>query len=102
MSVRSRRIYFSKVNSLAHHQNVLLALQNMKDKRENVESFAQFAKNYQQYKKNTLQYQQRVEYIKSLYEVEALNMTLRLMDMSGSANQHAQTGHTTLCTASFI
>ncbi|XP_076466624.1 dynein heavy chain domain-containing protein 1-like isoform X2 [Babylonia areolata] len=43
--------------------------QNMKDKRETVESFAQFAKNYQQYKKNTMQYQQRVEYIKSLYEV---------------------------------
>ncbi|KAL8594105.1 hypothetical protein ACOMHN_000817 [Nucella lapillus] len=43
--------------------------ENMKDKRETVESFAQFAKNYQQYKKNTMQYQQRVEYIKSLYEV---------------------------------
>ena len=102
MSVRSRRIYFSKVNSLAHHRNVLLALQNMKDKRENVESFAQFAKNYQQYKKNTLQYQQRVEYIKSLYEVGAVNVSLRLMDRSGSASQHAQTGHATLCIASFI
>jgi hypothetical protein len=43
--------------------------QNMKDKKDNVESFALFAKNYQQYKKNTLQYQQRVEYVKSLYEV---------------------------------
>lgn len=41
----------------------------MKDKRETVESFAQFAKNYSQYKKNTVQFQQRVEYIKSLYEV---------------------------------
>ena len=64
------------MNSLAHHRNVLLALQNMKDKRENVESFALFAKNYQQYKKNTLQYQQRVEYIKSLYEVGAVNVSL--------------------------
>ena len=53
---------------------VLFAFQNMKDKRENVESFAQFAKNYQQYKKNTLQYQQRVEYIKSLYEVGAITV----------------------------
>jgi hypothetical protein len=31
--------------------------------------FAVFAKNYTTYKKNGAQYQQRVSYIKSLYEV---------------------------------
>ncbi|XP_069111191.1 dynein heavy chain domain-containing protein 1-like isoform X1 [Argopecten irradians] len=44
-------------------------LQNMKDKRASVDAFARFAKNFNIYKKNAPQYQQRMEYIKSLFEV---------------------------------
>ncbi|CAL1542050.1 unnamed protein product, partial [Lymnaea stagnalis] len=44
-------------------------LKNMSDKKTDVLSFASLAKNFTNYKKNTVQYQQRVEYIKSLYEV---------------------------------
>lgn len=46
----------------------------MKDKRSTVDAFAVFAKNFSQYKKNTITYQQRVEYIKSLYEVRGLSL----------------------------
>ena len=42
----------------------------MKDKQQSVDTFAMFAKNYNQYKKNTSSFQQKVEYIKSLYEVK--------------------------------
>ncbi|XP_052798483.1 dynein heavy chain domain-containing protein 1-like isoform X5 [Mya arenaria] len=42
---------------------------NMKNKEPEVDMFATYAKNYNQYKKNTASYQQKVEYIKSLYEV---------------------------------
>ncbi|ESP00380.1 hypothetical protein LOTGIDRAFT_173233 [Lottia gigantea] len=50
-------------------EEMKIVLKNMKDKRPIVSAFAIFAKNYSQYKKNTPQYQQRVEYIKSLFEV---------------------------------
>lgn len=43
--------------------------QNMKDKEPSVSSFALFAKNFNDYKESTLQFQQRVDYIRSLYEV---------------------------------
>ncbi|KAJ8313858.1 hypothetical protein KUTeg_008419 [Tegillarca granosa] len=48
---------------------IKVAVENMKDKRKGVDEFAVFAKNFSLYKKNSQQYQQRVEYIKSLYEV---------------------------------
>ncbi|XP_035825634.1 dynein heavy chain domain-containing protein 1 [Aplysia californica] len=57
----------SLAKNFAEEMNVIL--KNMTDKREDVSSFASFAKNFGHYKKNTVQYQQRVEYIKSLYEV---------------------------------
>jgi len=41
----------------------------MKKKEPDVDQFATYAKNYNQYKKSTPTYQQKVEYIKSLYEV---------------------------------
>ena len=41
----------------------------MKDKDTTIGGFAIYAKNISQYKKNTPHYQQRVEYIKSLFEV---------------------------------
>ena len=44
-------------------------LQNLKEKLSSVDSFAAYAKNFNLYKKNTSSYQQKVEYIKSLYEV---------------------------------
>ncbi|KAH3716383.1 hypothetical protein DPMN_059105 [Dreissena polymorpha] len=44
----------------------------MKNKQPSVDLFATYAKNYNQYKKNTTSYQQKVEYIKSLYEVRRL------------------------------
>lgn len=47
-------------------------LQNLKKKHSDVDRFASFAKNYNQYKKNTTSYQQKVDYIKSLYEVNTL------------------------------
>ncbi|XP_048242736.1 dynein heavy chain domain-containing protein 1-like [Haliotis rufescens] len=50
-------------------EEMVTVIQNMKDKRSTVDAFAVFAKNFSQYKKNTITYQQRVEYIKSLYEV---------------------------------
>lgn len=53
----------------------------MKDKQPSVDMFATYAKNYNQYKKNTATYQQKVEYIKSLYEVKFLcfRQTVSLM-----------------------
>ncbi|GFO14607.1 dynein heavy chain domain-containing protein 1-like, partial [Plakobranchus ocellatus] len=57
----------SLATSFADEMNEIL--KNMTDKRADVSSFASFAKNFTHYKKNTLQFQQRVEYIKSLYEV---------------------------------
>ncbi|XP_041347210.1 uncharacterized protein LOC121367129, partial [Gigantopelta aegis] len=44
-------------------------LQNLKKKHASVGAFAIYAKNYYQYKKNMPNYQQRIEYIKSLFEV---------------------------------
>ena len=44
-------------------------LENLKEKLSSVDSFAAYAKNFNLYKKNTSSYQQKVEYIKSLYEV---------------------------------
>jgi len=41
----------------------------MKNKSTDIESFARYAKQVNQYKKNTGAYQQKVEYIKSLFEV---------------------------------
>ena len=43
--------------------------QNLKEKQNSVDCFADYAKNFNMYKKNTSSYQQKVEYIKSLYEV---------------------------------
>ncbi|XP_056008158.1 dynein heavy chain domain-containing protein 1-like [Ostrea edulis] len=43
-------------------------LQNLRQKDSSMAGFAVFAKNYTTYKKNGPQYQQRVSYIKSLYE----------------------------------
>ena len=57
----------SLAKNFAEEMNVVL--KNMTDKRADVSSFAAFAKNFGYYKKNTVQYQQRVEYIKSMYEV---------------------------------
>jgi len=45
----------------------------MKNKHSDVDRFATYAKFYNQYKKNTTSYQQKVEYIKSLYEVSNLS-----------------------------
>ena len=44
-------------------------LHNLKKKHASVEAFASYAKHYYQYKKNMPSYQQRIEYIKSLFEV---------------------------------
>ncbi|KAK6166840.1 hypothetical protein SNE40_023452 [Patella caerulea] len=59
----------ARTMSKAFCEEMKLVLKNMKDKKPVVSAFAVFAKNFSQYKKNTPQYQQRVEYIKSLFEV---------------------------------
>ncbi|CAG5130198.1 unnamed protein product, partial [Candidula unifasciata] len=46
-----------------------IVLKNMKNREPGVASFALFAKNFNDYKESTLQLQQRMEYIRSLYEV---------------------------------
>lgn len=51
---------------------LLNVLQNLRKKDSSMAGFAIFAKNYTTYKKNGPQYQQRVSYIKSLYEVHNL------------------------------
>ncbi|KAK7008742.1 dynein heavy chain domain-containing protein 1, partial [Biomphalaria glabrata] len=60
-----------EVNCLAQNliQEMSQILKNMSNKKSEVLLFANLAKNFHIYKKNTLVYQQRVEYIKSLYEV---------------------------------
>ncbi|XP_060599368.1 dynein heavy chain domain-containing protein 1-like [Ruditapes philippinarum] len=60
-----------EAKSLANNfcSDMKVVIQNMKDKNASVDQFATYAKNYNQYKKNTASYQQKVEYIKSLYEV---------------------------------
>ncbi|XP_013418883.1 dynein heavy chain domain-containing protein 1-like [Lingula anatina] len=51
-----------------------VVLQNMRDKKVSMDAFAVYAKQITQYKKNSQQFQQRVEYIKSLFEMQEIKM----------------------------
>ena len=52
----------------------------MKQKDTDIAGFAIYAKNVSQYKKNTMMYQQRIEYIKSLFEVRrAMQHKLKML-----------------------
>ena len=52
------------------------SIQNLEKKEAAIGGFAIFAKNVSRCKKNTAQYQQRLEYIKSLFEVHYNTLSL--------------------------
>ncbi|KAK2146291.1 hypothetical protein LSH36_618g01031, partial [Paralvinella palmiformis] len=73
-------------------------VENMKQKDTDIAGFAIYAKNVSQYKKNTMMYQQRIEYIKSLFEqsysghstTSSASTPLRLAKLSTSGGQYSR------------
>ena len=49
---------------------IFFCFQNMRNKQTDIGGFADYAKNVAQYKRNQRVFQERMEYIKSLFEVD--------------------------------